>query len=422
MDTYLNNFYYIRLMETELHAFANISMIEKIINNYQFSENQLFQNEFLKIILSISLLIIFIYLINALIKFILTKGIKKILNQSNFEWDKIFYQKKVFHSISLLLSFSFGIIFSHYLFKNSIIDNYVDRFFGIVVTIIFIQLFIRLIEVALLLSSKDEKTYKTVAVRTFSQFLKVVLLILGLIIIISVLFNVPFGTLITSITAISAILLLVFRDTIIGFVSGIQISSSEIMKAGDWIFIEKYNLEGIVKEINLVTTKIESFDKTISSIPTYDILSSKLKNYQPMLDSNKRRIKRGITFNAHSFQFYDLAKLQEVMGQFPLLKNYMDEQNKIDNENKLISQESEITNIGLFRAYTQVYLENHPRISKSEIITTRQLPMNEKGVPMEVFCFVKTSIWVEYEKIVADLFDHLIIVSKKFDLEISQAK
>lgn len=363
-----------------------------------------------------------VYFFSTLIKSVLKQVIKRTLIESNKEVKNLLIQEKVLHSVALLISFSLGFILSHYLFRNSMIDNYVDRFFGIASTIIFIQFFIRLIEVALFLSSKDEKTYKTVAVRTFSQFLKVVLLILGLIIIISVLFNVPFGTLITSITAISAILLLVFRDTIIGFVSGIQISSSEIMKAGDWVFIEKYNLEGIVKEINLVTTKIESFDKTISSIPTYDILSSKLKNYQPMLDSNKRRIKRSITFNANSFQFYDLAKLQEVMNQFPLLKNYMDEQNKIDNENKLISQESEITNIGLFRAYAQVYLENHPRISKSEIITTRQLPLNERGVPMEIFCFVKTSIWVEYEKIVADLFDHLIIVSKKFDLEISQTK
>lgn len=390
-------------------------MKELVLN---FFSELITDNQTYNVVLKILLILVFIYFIEIIIKYLLIKVIKNLINQSSFAWDKVFYQKKVFHSLSLLIAFSFGIVLSHFLFKNSIIDDYVDRFFGIVVTIIFIQLFIRFIDVALSISSKDKNSYKTVAVRTFSQFLKVVLLILGLIIIVSVLFNVPFGTLITSITAISAILLLVFRDTIVGFVSGIQISSSEIMKLGDWVFIEKYNLEGIVKEINLVTTKIESFDKTISSIPTYDILSSKLKNLQPTVDINKRRIVRSIPFDSKSFHYLSNQKIAELKTKFSVLEKYAEEQKQIENENNLFEENKETTNIGLFRAYTHLYLENHLKISKSEVITVRQLPITDKGVPMQVYCFVKTAIWVEYEKIVSDLFDHLMIVSRDFELDI----
>ena len=373
-----------------------------------------------KLIFYALLVIVFIYVLDSFIKFIIIKGVKKAVNQSSFAWDKVFYQKKVFHTLAHLVSFSIGFLLTHFVFDDGLNKSIklIDKFFEITITIIFIQLFIRLIDAFMSLANAEENSYKTVAVRTFTQFLKIIVLILGFIAIVSIFFNVSLGSLITSISAVTAVLLLVFRDTIVGFVSGIQISSSEIMKLGDWVYVEKYNLEGVVKEINLVTTKIESFDKTISSIPTYDILSSKLKNLQPTVDSNKRRMVRSIPFDSKSFHYLSNQKILELKTQFPLLQKYAEEQKQMDNENNLFEENKEITNMGLFRAYTQLYLENHPKISKSEVITVRQLPMTDKGVPMQVYCFVKTAIWVEYEKIVSDLFDHLMIISRDFELEI----
>ncbi len=368
-----------------------------------------------EIISSIILLFMIIFLTDKLFKFILTKVLKKIINNSNFNWYKLLYEKKAFHSFAHFLSFGLGFSLSHFLLQNLHSFIYVvDKIFTIAITFIFFQLLFRLIDVIGSISNQEQESYKTVGYRTFAQFLKIITILIGFIVVISLLFNVSLNTIVTSISAITAILLLIFRDTIVGLVSGIQISASKIMKIGDWIFIEKYNLEGFVKEINLTSTKIESTDKSISSVPTYDLLSSKLTNYQPILDSNKRKIKRSIYFNVNSFVYIDKEKQDVLRNKFSVLNSYF--------EKKIINLNFSVTNIELFQVYCRLHLENHPNVTKSEIISIKLLPIITNSVPLEISYFLITSNLRKYEENILEVLSHLIIVSREFELQILQTE
>lgn len=224
----------------------------------------------------------------------------------------------------------------------------------------------------------------------------------------------------------TAVLLLVFRDTILGFVTGIHVSTSKMVKIGDWIGVPKYNLEGTIVEINLLTTKVLNFDKTVSTIPTYDLLSTEVRNHQIMYEGNSRRIKKSIVFNVNSFVFLNeehFDKLQKIN----LIKEYLQkrkeeltaERGTLDNADHIINGH-QLTNIGVFRKYATCYLENHPQISKDELIVVRQLDVTSEGMPLEIMCFTKTTELAQYENIQADIFDHLLAAAKEFELEIMQ--
>src|SRR5690606_24422940 len=195
---------------------------------------------------------------------------------------------------------------------------------------------------------------------------------------------------------------------------------------GDWIGIPKYNMEGTIVDLNLLTTKIENFDKTISTIPTYDFLTTEIKNLQVMSESNTRRIKRSIIFNIKSFKFLDeeaLARLSKIN----LIKDYLHEmseeikkeRNPLENSDMLINGR-QLTNIGVFRVYALNFLKNNKRVDQNGTLMVRQLENTPQGMPLEIYCFTNDSAWESYEAIMADIFDHLLVASKDFDLEIMQ--
>src|SRR5690606_8314396 len=230
----------------------------------------------------------------------------------------------------------------------------------------------------------------------------------------------------TVLGALTAVVLLIFRDSILGFVSGLQISSSRSIKVGDWVSVSKYHIEGIVREINLAITKIENFDKTISTVPTYDLIASEVTNHSSMIQTNTRRIKRSIYFNVNSFKFCD-KELLKRFEKIDLISTYVqlkEEEIQKSNQNVVnkdyIINGRQLTNIGVFRKYAENYLSNRTDISKSDKIIVRQLEQTVQGMPLEIMCFANTSENVEYERIQSDIFDHLISASKEFDLEISQ--
>ena len=224
----------------------------------------------------------------------------------------------------------------------------------------------------------------------------------------------------------TAVILLIFRDSILGFVSGLQISTSKSIKIGDWISVSKYNVEGTVMEINLAVTKIEKFDKSVSTVPTYDLIASEVTNNSWMTASNTRRIKRSIVFNVKSFQFCDSGFL-EKMKQIDLLTEYIEDKNKeieaYNQKNKKknnIINGRQLTNIGLFRIYALNYLKSREEISKEDTLVVRQLPVDSFGLPLEIYCFANETVFETFEQIQADIFDHLITASKDFNLEVSQ--
>lgn len=234
----------------------------------------------------------------------------------------------------------------------------------------------------------------------------------------------PVG-LLTALGAASAIVILVFKDTILGFVASIQVSSNDMVRVGDWIEMQKYGADGTVLSINLSTVKVQNFDKTVTTIPTYALISDSFKNYRTMQKSGGRRIKRSLNIKIGSIRFLEEAEIQNLK-RIKLLKSFIIErQQEIDNYNQthvddptMLVNGRRMTNIGLFREYIKRYLLNNPNIHKQFHLMVRHMQPTEHGLPIEVYAFTNTVDWPKYEGIMADIFDHILAVVPFFHLEI----
>ncbi|WP_419870307.1 mechanosensitive ion channel family protein [Chryseobacterium sp. CT-SW4] len=268
--------------------------------------------------------------------------------------------------------------------------------------------------------------YKNFALRSISATIKIIGTFIFAILSIAVIFGIKGTTIIGSLSAITAVMVLVFRDTILGFITSLNVATSKNLKVGDWIGIPKYGLEGTIEDISLLTTKIQNFDKTVSTIPTYDLMSTEIKNIQVMSESNTRRIKKSIIFNINSFKFLDEELLNSLM-EINLLKNYLlkkqtelkNYRKSIDHADKMINGK-QLTNIGAFRKYTLEYLKHNKNIDQTGTVLVRQMEITPQGMPLEIYCFTNDSKWENFEQIQSDIFDHLLVASKEFELEIMQ--
>ncbi len=229
---------------------------------------------------------------------------------------------------------------------------------------------------------------------------------------------------VTTLGALSAVILLIFRDTILGFVASIQVSVNDMVRIGDWITMEKYGADGDVVEINLATVKVQNFDKTITTIPTYALISDSFKNWRGMSESDGRRIKRAIILKAHSIHYLSNEEIEELK-KIQLVSHYIDHRQKdIDlfNEKRsadksLLINGRNLTNIGVFRKYVESYLQKHPAINENMMVMSRQLAQTPQGVPLEIYAFSKDKEWKNYEHIMSDIFDHLLAAVPYFYLE-----
>ena len=227
--------------------------------------------------------------------------------------------------------------------------------------------------------------------------------------------------------ALTAVLLLVFRDAILGFVAGIMISVNNIVRVGDWIEMSKAGADGDVIDVSLTTVKVQNWDKTITTIPTYDLISDSFRNWRGMKDSGGRRIKRPLYLDVQSIRFAD-EELIKRWEKIDLLKDYLkkkrEEIQKANEERgtdlTILGNGRRITNAGTFRAYCVAYLKAHPQIHQDMTFLVRQLAPTEHGLPIEIYVFSKDQVWANYEAIQADIFDHLLSVIGEFDLHIFQ--
>ncbi|MEC8832404.1 MAG: mechanosensitive ion channel domain-containing protein, partial [Bacteroidota bacterium] len=228
--------------------------------------------------------------------------------------------------------------------------------------------------------------------------------------------------------AMTAIVLLVFKDTLLGFIASIQLAANDMIRVGDWVQMDKYGADGDVIEINLTTVKVRNWDKTISTVPTYSFISDSFKNWRGMEEAGARRISRSIYINQQSIKFCD-AELIERFRKIHLLAPYIErklkeiEQYNIENkiDTSQVSNGRRITNIGTFRAYLLSYIQHHPKINKDLTILVRQLAPTELGIPIQIYAFCNDIVWVNYEAVQSDIFDHALAVVSQFDLEIFQS-
>jgi miniconductance mechanosensitive channel len=274
---------------------------------------------------------------------------------------------------------------------------------------------------------RNFRASKEIPIKGFIQVLKIALYFLAIIFITAILLNKTPIYLLSGIGALAAVMMLVFRDSILGFVGGIQLAANRMVAVGDWIEMPKYGADGDVLEVALTTVKVQNWDKTITTIPTYALISESFKNWRGMSDSGGRRIKRAINIDMSSIRFCDkemlerFAKIQYISEYIEQKKDELEQFNqaaKVDNAS--LANGRRMTNVGTFRAYVVAYLRNHPMINMDMTFLIRQLPPSQYGLPIEIYVFSKDQVWANYEAIQADIFDHVLAVVPEFDLRVYQ--
>ena len=304
----------------------------------------------------------------------------------------------------------------------------IQRLFSILLTLVGIILALRIIRAFLHTLRDYFKTVPGLRDKPIDSYIQVFMIIAWILMIfyaIGLLTDVSVGAALGTFGAASAIILLIFKDTILGFVASIQVAINDMVRIGDWITFEKFGADGDVIEINLSTVKVQNFDMTITTIPTYSLISDSFKNWRGMTDSPGRRIKRSLLIKQDSIKFLSnddierLKKIGLVSSYLSTMQEKLDRLNADDDIDRSLQINGvNLTNVGLFRKYMETYIQDHSAINKEMLLMCRQLAPTAQGVPLEVYCFSKDKKWENYEYIMADLFDHFLAAVSYFDLEL----
>ncbi|RTY93672.1 mechanosensitive ion channel family protein [Flavobacterium sp. GT3R68] len=377
------------------------------------------------LLINIFILCFLAYFIYIVFKFLLVSCITVIARKTKTKFDDFLVSNKTAKYIAHLIPFLFiyksvPIILNHYVYWESKFGKLVGIY--IVVLILWI---VRTVFNSLRDYLKQFSRYSDKPIDSYIQVIMIILWVIGVAVIISKIFDVNHTELLTYLGAISAVIILIFRDTILGFVASVQVSLNDMVRIGDWITFDKYGADGDVIEINLATVKVRNFDNTTTTIPTYSLISDSFRNWRGMLDSDGRRIKRHILIKAGSIRFLNEEELQELK-KIQLISSYIDaRQGEIDNFNinnkvdkSLSINGRNLTNFGLFRKYITQYLENYPGLNKDMILLCRQLQPTAHGIPLEIYTFSNDKRFENYEYIMSDIFDHIFASIIYFDLEI----
>lgn len=268
---------------------------------------------------------------------------------------------------------------------------------------------------------------REIPIKSFVQVLKIIIYCVAGIFLISIILNKTPVYFLSGLGALTAVIMLIFKDAILGFVAGIQLTANKLVKHGDWIQMPKYGADGDVVEVNLTTVKVQNFDKTITTVPTYALISESFKNWRGMKEAGGRRIKRAINIDLNTIKFCDeemlirFRKIQYISEHIEKKRKEVEEfnrQHRVDDAS--LANGRRLTNIGTFRAYVTAYLRNHPRINQNLTFLIRQLKPTEYGLPIEIYVFANDTVWANYEGIQADIFDHILAVVPEFDLRVFQ--
>ena len=366
------------------------------------------------IIASITLVVI---VINFITKKIILSFFKRIAKSTSSSFDDLLIKNKVPGLLSYIpsLFFLFWIIPTY----SNTLYLLIEAF-----TVILFILTVRAILNTVKDYFKSSDSLKHIPVDSYIQVIMIFIWFVGIILILSVLTGREVGTFLASLGALSAIIILVFRDTILGFVSSIQITVNDTVRIGDWITMKGSNADGNVIEVNLSTVKVQNFDNTITTIPTYKLVSDSFINWRGMSESDGRRIKRSLLIKPSSIKFLDDEEI-ESLKKIHLLSDYI---KKIHKEIKSYNSSNQVdksmlingrnlTNLGIFREYIQRYLKEHPDTNDNLTMMCRQLQPTAQGIPIQIYAFSKDKEWTKYEALTSDIFDHLLSSVKYFNLE-----
>lgn len=415
-------------MKKEINDYKDF--LQRISDEIHFFCKDYFPDDFVligQITMKFALLLFLIFFLIFILKTIINIVFKFFFDKEKYPVMKSIYKAKVTNSVANILGIGLGhyALFSIF-YRHPKSFVFLERLIGFLVVLAVANMAFRFIKVLQNYYLIQQDYYKIIAINSISQTVRIFGMFIFSVIAVCVFFGISSTTVLGSLGAITAVIVLVFRDTILGFVTGIHVATSKNLKVGDWVAIPKYSIEGNIEGIDLLTTKIRNFDKTLSTIPTYDLLTTEIKNMQVMTETNTRRIKKSIVFNIKSFKFLDDQLFNDLL-KINLIHDYLVERkNEIDKEKATLPNADEIingkqlTNIGTFRIYALNYLKNNPNIDQTGTVLVRQMEITPQGMPLEIYCFTNDSNWENFEQIQADIFDHLLVASKEFDLEIMQ--
>ena len=369
--------------------------------------------------------ILLILIIEYVARFILVKAFSQFAKKSKTKLDDILVDNKVLKNIAHFIPLYFALELTPTVFVDfPAIEKYVEK--GLDVFVIILVLWI--IRSALNALRDVGRTIPHLKDKPIDSYIQVFMIfawITGFMFAYSYLTGTSVWKFFTVLGAASAVIILIFKDTIMGFVASIQVSINDMVRIGDWITFEKYGADGDVIEITLATVKVQNFDKTITTIPTYALISDSFRNWRGMEESKGRRIKRAIIIKQNSVRYLSYEDV-ERLKKIELITSYIEKRqedihhyNKENEVNKeLPINGRNLTNIGVFRKYVDTYLSQHSAINKDMMIMVRQLDPTSQGLPIEVYAFSSDKRWKNYEYIMADVFDHLIAAVPYFNLEI----
>ena len=386
----------------------------EILNNYILNIQE---NKY--ILLGITLLLSFFSYI--VIRYVVLKAISRLFEKTSTKLDDILIETGFLNRISYIVP-----LFILYNLFNSFIGDYliINRLLLSLIAIVIILSFNSLLNVFSDIYNRS-KYSNNINLKSYFQILRLIINLLSIIIVISIISGQSPLYLLSGLGALTAVLMLIFKDTILSFVSSIQINSNDLFKIGDWVEAPQFGADGDVIDIALHTIKIQNWDKTISIIPTHKLIDSSFKNWRGMSDSGGRRIKRSINIDMNSIKFCN----DELINNFKsitIISEYIDKKlSSLREHNASINKESIIngralTNIGTYRAYIKAYLKNNKDIHKDMTFLVRQLSPTSKGLPLQIYVFSNNTNWIDYEEIQSDIFDHLISALDQFDLKIYQ--
>lgn len=383
--------------------------------------------------MAISIIIDIIYLLGivlicfvayVIIKKIVLNIIKRVISKTENKWDDAIFESKSIHRFLNLIP---GIVVYSLAYLLTVTQKFVELFAIIYISFMTLAAIFAFLEAINLIYDKNYTGSKQRPIKGFVTLIKIVLFVVAIIIVVAKLMGQSPVYILSGLGALSAITMLIFKDSILGMVAGVQMASNDLVRIGDWIEMPKYGADGDVIDISLTVVKVMNFDKTITTIPAYALVSDSFKNWRGMQAAGGRRIKRAINIDISSISFCSEQLLKDL-SKIGYLKEYLNERTtEIEEYNELHNVDTStpvngrrLTNIGTFRRYITEYLKKHPKIHKDMIVMVRQLAPASDGIPIEIYAFTNDIVWENYEGIMADIFDHLLAVAPYFNLRVFQ--
>lgn len=381
--------------------------------------------KYFNLLLLLSVLVLLVFMVQYLTRRILNAVLNRVSRLTGIEFLRHLSERRFPHYLAMIIPFSLvkgsiPIIFDHFPRTMVMVDKLVDIFL-----IFYVIWLISSIVNAFSDTLRSRPSLADKPLDSYVQVVKIILYAIGFIVLFSILTGQKPGVILGGLGAASAILMLIFKDTILGFVASMQVSTNDMVRIGDWITMPKYGADGDVIQITLTTVKIRNFDKTITTIPPYSLVSDSFQNWRGMVETGGRRVKRSIYVKQSSIRFLSDEEVKELLKVQAISQYIIARSQEIEAYNQSVGADKSLalngrnlTNMGLFREYIKNWLSLHPDVHKEMLLLVRQLQPSSKGLPLELYFFTATTMWERYEDITSDVFDHVTAAARFFDLEL----